>query len=56
MTTYYPACSKNAQSITDALSKIGVDSSMKNRKAIAALNNISNYVGLEEQNIALLNL
>lgn len=56
MTTYYPACNKNAQSITDALSKIGVDSSMKNRKAIAALNNISNYVGLEEQNIALLNL
>ena len=56
MTTYYPACSKNAQSITDALSKIGVDSSMKNRKEIAALNNISNYQGLEEQNIALLNL
>ena len=56
MTTYYPACNKNAQSITDALSKIGVDSSMKNRKEIAALNNISNYQGLEEQNIALLNL
>ena len=56
MTTYYPACSKNTQSITDALSKIGVDSSMKNRKEIAALNNISNYQGLEEQNIALLNL
>ena len=56
MTTYYPACNRNATSIVDELSKIGVNSSMANRKKIAEMNNISNYAGLAEQNIALLNL
>ena len=52
---YYPACDKNEQSIVKALDSIGVDSSMDNRKKIAAINGISNYQGLYEQNIELLN-
>ena len=56
MTTYYPACNSNEESIQDALSKIGVDSSKANRKKIAEINGITNYVGLEDENIQLLNL
>lgn len=52
---YYPACNQNEQSIVVALNSIGVDSSMNNRKSIAAINGISNYEGLYEQNIELLN-
>ena len=52
---YYPACDKNEQSIVKALDSIGVDSSMNNRKKIAEVNGISNYQGLYEQNIELLN-
>ena len=53
--TYYPACSSSYTSIVDALNSIGVDSSLTNRKAIAALNGISGYSGTAEQNIELLN-
>ena len=56
MTTYYPSCGENETSISDALSKIGVDSSKANRKKIAEMNGFPNYVGLEDENIALLNL
>lgn len=52
---YYPACNKNEQSIVKALDSIGVNSSMDNRKKIAEINGISNYSGLYEQNIELLN-
>jgi hypothetical protein len=52
---YYQACDKNEKSIVKALDSIGVDSSMNNRKKIAAINGISNYQGLYEQNIELLN-
>ena len=52
---YFKACDKNQVSIITALESIGVDSSMTNRKKIAAINGISNYQGLYEQNIELLN-
>ena len=52
---YYPACNKNEESIVKALDSIGVDSRMENRKKIASINGISNYEGLYEQNIELLN-
>ena len=54
--TYYPACSSSYSSIIDALNSIGVDSSYSNRKSIAALNGISNYRWISDQNIQLLNL
>ena len=53
--TYYPACSSSYTSIVDALNSIGVDSSLSNRKAIAALNGISGYSGTAAQNTELLN-
>lgn len=43
-------------SIVDGLKSIGVDSSMSNRKRIAAANGISNYEGTASQNTKLLNL
>jgi hypothetical protein len=52
---YYPACSSSFTSIVEALNSIGVDSSLANRKTIAALNGISNYSGTAEQNNELLN-
>lgn len=42
--------------LIDSFNKIGVDSSYKNRKAIAAANNIENYSGTAEQNIQMLTL
>ena len=41
-------------SLTDALKSIGVDSSMTNRKKIAAKNGIKDYKGTSAQNIRLL--
>lgn len=52
--SYYKAFSST--SIVDGLKSIGVDSSMGNRKKIAAANGISNYVGTAEQNTRLLSL
>ena len=43
-------------SIVDGLKSIGVDSSFNNRKKLAKLNGISNYLGTPSQNTALLNL
>ena len=51
---YYPAFSNI--SIVDGLKSIGVDSSMTNRKKIAAANGINNYVGEVNQNVQLCNL
>lgn len=42
--------------LIDSLNKIGVDSSYKNRKLIAAANGIKNYSGTAEQNIEMLRL
>lgn len=53
---YYKKCSASQKSIVDALKSIGVDSSMTNRKKIAAANGISNYTGTAEQNSKMLNL
>lgn len=52
---YYPKCSNTEESITRALESINVDSSLKNRKKIAALNGISNFSGKYEENVELLN-
>ena len=54
--SYYPKCASKYTSIVDALNSIGVDSSMANRKKIAAANNISNYSGTPAQNTNMLNL
>ena len=51
---YYPKCNYNGGSIVEALKSIGVDSSMKNRKKIAAKNGIDGYRGTANQNNALL--
>ncbi len=42
--------------LIDSLNKIGVDSSYKYRKQIAAANGIENYSGTEEQNLEMLEL
>ena len=52
--TYYKVPSKKTNSIVDALSSIGVNSLLSNRKKIAAANGISNYSGTAEQNQKLL--
>ena len=51
---YYPAFSSS--SIVDGLKSIGVDSSMSNRKKIAAANGISVYTGTAAQNTKLCSL
>lgn len=51
---YYPAFSSS--SIVDGLKSIGVDSSMSNRKKIAAANGISGYTGTAAQNTKLCSL
>ncbi len=55
-TVYFPACSASEESIVNALSSLGYDSSMENRKKIAAANGISDYTGTAEQNVQLLDL
>ena len=55
-TGVFPTCSSSFSSIVDALKSIGVDSSMSNRKTIAAANGISNYSGTADQNNQMLNL
>ena len=53
-TSYYPKF--NNTSLVDGLKSIHVDSSMSNRKKIAAANGISNYEGTTSQNEKLLSL
>ena len=53
-TSYYPKF--GGSSLVDGLKSIGVDSSMSNRKKIAAANGISNYSGTSSQNEKLLSL
>lgn len=52
--SYYPKCKSTYMSLTDALKSIGADSSMTNRKKIAAKNGIKDYKGTSAQNIRLL--
>lgn len=51
-------CNKEykGNSIVDALKQINIDSSFLNRMEIAKKNNISNYIGSEEENLLMLNL
>lgn len=53
-TSYYKAF--NSSSIVDGLKSIGIDSSMANRKKIAAANGIAGYSGTTSQNTKLCNL
>ena len=53
---YYPRYTGKSGSLVDALKTVGVNSSYANRKAIAALNGITNYTGTAAQNTKLLNL
>lgn len=55
-TKFFPATSKGGTSFVDALKAINVDSSLKNRTAIAAVNGIKNYTGTGTQNDQLLSL
>ncbi len=54
--TYYKKCASSYTSIVDALNSIGVNSSLTNRKKIAAKNGISNYSGTSAQNTKMLDL
>lgn len=53
---YYPAYTAGGNSITMALSSLGIDSSMAHRKQIAAANGIGGYAGTYTQNVTLLTL
>ena len=53
---YLANLSYDGDSIVDALSLIGVDSSYSNRSKLAKANGITNYSGTAEQNLKLLNL
>ena len=53
---YLANLSYDGDSIVDALSLIGVDSSYNNRSKLAKANGITNYSGTAEQNLKLLNL
>ena len=52
----FPACESSFQSLVDALRSVGADSSLANRKRIAAANNIENYSGTAAQNNQMLAL
>ena len=54
--TYFPRYNGNTDSIYDALSAVGADGSLANRKIIAAANGISNYTGTAAQNMQMLNM
>lgn len=56
VTQYYPKYSGKTNSIVDALKSLKIDSSFKNRKKIAAANNIKLYIGTGSQNTKMLNL
>lgn len=52
--SFYAKCNNKYISIVDALNSIKVNSSFKNRKQIASVNNITNYIGTAEQNNKML--
>lgn len=51
---YYPQYKGVSSSIIDALNSLGIDSSMSNRKRIAAVNGIADYTGTAVQNTKIL--
>lgn len=53
---YYPKYTGNSKSFVDALKEMGIDSSFKNRRAIAKANDVKLYVGTAKQNIYLFSL
>lgn len=53
--TYYPKYNGSSDSISTALSVVGVDNSYSNRAKIAAVNGIKNYSGTAKQNTDMLN-
>jgi hypothetical protein len=55
-TAYYTKYTGTSVSIVTALKAIGVDSSMTNRKKIAAKNDITSYTGTAAQNTKMLSL
>lgn len=54
--TYYPRYKGKSSSIVDALKSLSINPSKRNRKRIATLNGIKNYIGTAAQNTKLLNL
>lgn len=54
--TYYPRYKGKSSSIVDALKSLSINPSKSNRKRIATLNVIKNYIGTAAQNTKLLNL
>lgn len=54
--TYYPRYKGKSSSIVDALKSLSINPSKSNRKRIATLNGIKNYIGTAAQNTKLLNL
>lgn len=54
--TYYPRYKGKSSSIVDALKSLSINPSKSNRKRIATLNGIKNYIGTVAQNTKLLNL
>ena len=53
---YYPRYKGKSSSIVDALKSLSINPSKRNRKRIATLNGIKNYIGTAAQNTKLLNL
>lgn len=54
--TYFKKYTGSSKSIVDSLKAVGASSTFAYRKKIAAVNNISDYIGLSTQNIKMLNL
>ena len=55
-TVYYPKYAGNSNSIVDILKSLKIDSSFSNRKNIAKINGIANYLGTATQNNKLVEL
>ncbi len=53
---YYPRYKGKSSSIVDALKSLSINPSKSNRKRIATLNGVKNYIGTAAQNTKLLNL
>lgn len=53
---FYPKYTGNSASIVDALKELGVKSTLRKRKKIAAANGVSHYSGKASENTKLINL
>ena len=54
--TYYPAYTGKSNSISTAMSEIGIDGSRDHRNKVAAANGIAGYSGSYTQNVTMLTL